>query len=171
MTVAPTLFTERLILRPHRVEDFEVMTPLFGSDWARYMDGPVSAAELWRWVGAEVGSWSLLGYGSWAVDLRDSNTFIGQVGINKPANFPEVELGWCVWPDFEGQGFAQEAALAARHWGFAQLKLDTLVSYIDPENARSIALATRLGATLDDQAAGPDATDLVYRHPAPEERP
>ena len=51
-----------------------------------------------------------------------------------------------------------------RDWAFRQRKLKTLVSYIDPENARSIHLAERLGATIDDRARKQDPEDLVYRH-------
>ncbi|MEL7026999.1 MAG: GNAT family N-acetyltransferase, partial [Pseudomonadota bacterium] len=51
---------------------------------------------------------------------------------------------------------------------FTELGLSTLVSYIDPENARSIALAERLGAVRDDEAEKPEDNPLVYRHPTPE---
>jgi RimJ/RimL family protein N-acetyltransferase len=41
------------------------------------------------------------------------------------------------------------------------------VSYIDRNNSRSIALAERLGAVPDPDAATPDnSDDLVYRHPS-----
>ncbi|MEM1315882.1 MAG: GNAT family N-acetyltransferase, partial [Pseudomonadota bacterium] len=46
-----------------------------------------------------------------------------------------------------GQGFAAEAAAAARDQGLAML--DGLVSYIDADNAPSSRLARRLGAVLD----------------------
>ena len=171
MTVAPTITTARLSLRPHRIEDFEPMAAMFATDWSRFMGGPVSRNEMWRWLGSEVGSWSLLGFGSWAVDLRENGECIGQVGVNKPANFPEVELGWLVYPAHEGKGFAFEAASAAREWAFGPRALNTLVSYIDPQNARSIALAERLGATRDDAAELPDGETpeetVIYRHPAP----
>ncbi|MFV2033696.1 MAG: GNAT family N-acetyltransferase [Halocynthiibacter sp.] len=58
-----------------------------------------------------------------------------------------------------------EAALAMRRWAFDVRKLDTLVSYVDPENLRSRKLAERLGAKLDDAAIRQDPTDLVFRHP------
>lgn len=164
MTVAPTIRTERLTLRPHRIEDFEPMAARFATDWAVHMGGPTPRNTMWRWFAAEVGSWPLLGYGSWAMELHEGGEAIGQVGVNKPAHFPEVELGWLVYPPFEGKGYAFEAASAARDWAFGPRGLDTLVSYIDPKNARSIALAERLGARPDPQADRPDPDDLVYRH-------
>ena len=163
MTAAPTLHTDRLTLRHHRLEDFEPMATHFATDWAQYMGGPLGQEKMGRWLAAEVGSWALLGHGSWAVDLTATGETIGQVGINKPVHFPEVEIGWLLYPGFEGHGYAFEAATAARTWAFENGH-DTLVSYIDPPNSRSIALAERLGAVLDKDADKPDPDDLVYRH-------
>lgn len=161
---APTILTGRLRLRHHRFDDFDAMAELFASDRSRYMGGPLSRKSVWAAFGAEVGSWSLLGFGSWAVDLQDGDVCIGQVGINKPIYNPEVELGWQVYEAYEGKGYAREAATAARDFGFKELGLETVVSYIDPENARSIVLAERLGAIRDDRAEVYDVGDLVYRH-------
>ncbi len=44
------------------------------------------------------------------------------------------------------------------------------MSYIDPDNARSIALARRLGCTEDPAAEPLYPGDMVFRHPAPEVR-
>ncbi|GAA6181490.1 GNAT family N-acetyltransferase [Shimia sp. NS0008-38b] len=164
MTIAPTISTARLTLRHHVLEDFEPLAAHFATDWAQYMGGPISADELWRWIGAEITSWQWLGYGSWAVDLTETGTLIGQVGINKPPRFAETEIGWCIFPEAQGKGYAAEAARAARDWAFDTKGMRTLVSYIDATNTASMCLAERLGATRDDRAARPDPADLVYRH-------
>ena len=44
-----------------------------------------------------------------------------------------------------------------------------MVSYIDADNARSIALARRLGAHPDTPAGWDETETVVYRHPKPEE--
>lgn len=167
MTTAPTISTTRLTLRPHVLADFPPLYALFGSARARFMDGPYTPKQMWYWIAAEVGSWALQGFGSWGVERRSDGAFIGQIGINKPHHFPEVELGWVLLEDFEGQGFAAEAATAARDWAWANGH-DTLVSYIDHENTRSIALAEKLGATLDRDATLPEGDThddtFVYRH-------
>src|SRR5690606_13136982 len=63
-----------------------------------------------------------------------------------------------------GQGYAFEAASALRDWAFSVRGLPSLVSYCDPENARSIGLARKLGAVPDASAVGQDPEDLVFRH-------
>jgi RimJ/RimL family protein N-acetyltransferase len=78
--------------------------------------------------------------------------------------FPEKELGWLLYEGFEGKGYATEAARAMRDWAFGPGGLASLVSYFDPENARSMAVAQRLGAVLDPDAPVQDAGDVVYRH-------
>ncbi len=92
---------------------------------------------------------------------------VGQVGINHGPLFPEKELGWMLYDGFEGQGYATEAAIALRDWAFATLELESLVSYFDPANAASMAVAKRLGAVPDPDAPRQDPEDVVYRHYRP----
>ena len=105
--------------------------------------------------------------GALMIDLTLTSECVGQVGINHGPLFPEKELGWQVYEGYEGNGYATEAARALRDWAFGALGLRTLVSYIDPGNSRSAAVAERLGAVLDRTAPRQDPDDLVYRHRAP----
>jgi RimJ/RimL family protein N-acetyltransferase len=168
MTTAPTLTTERLILRHHKMADFEPLYDLLGSERAKFVDGPHSQRQSWYWIASEVGSWSLKGFGSWGVELRDSNDFIGQIGINQPAHFPETEIGWIFLSKGEGKGYAFEAARKALAWAQDTLQRSSIVSYIAKDNLRSISLAERLGAIQDPNAARPEGESkdetLVYRH-------
>lgn len=164
MTEAPTLRTARLTLRPHRLDDFPAMAAFFASDAARYVGGPINERRCWFGFGADVGSWSLLGFGCWAIEETATRAFVGQVGLNKPAFFPEREIGWIVFPAHQRRGFAREAAVAARDHAFGRLGWDTAVSYIDRGNAASIALARSLGAVEDPEAERWDDGDVVYRH-------
>ena len=170
MAEAPLLTTERLVLRAQRLEDFEPFATMLASPRAVYMNGPITRRDAWNWFASDSGSWVLLGLGGWTLERRTDGAVIGQVGINKPDYFPEVEMGWMLYPEFAGQGYATEAAIAARDWAFGPRALDTLVSYIDPENAASRAVAGRLGAQLDDTAPVPEPGTLAYRHPGPGDR-
>lgn len=167
-TTAPRLESERLVLRPNRVEDFDRMADLYASPRSKYINGPLSRGDAWRVFAADVGQWELLGFGAWAIELRETGAHVGQVGLNLPADFPEPELGWLVWQEYEGKGYAFEAALRAREFAYRTLGWDTLVSYVDRENARSIRLAERMGASPDPDAPTPNSEPcLVFRHPSP----
>lgn len=167
MTDAPTLATERLVLRAQRLEDFEPFAAMLATPRSLHMGGPLSRRDSWLWFAADSGAWSLMNTGGWTVERREDGAVVGQIGCNRPDFFPEVELGWMLYEGFEGQGYASEAARAARDWAFGQRGLQTLVSYISPENSASIAVAERLGGQRDDAADRPEPEDLVYRYPSP----
>ena len=164
------LETEHLVLRPPQAADGEAYVDFFLSDRARYVGGQAANRyQAWKTFAMEAGHWHLYGYGPWAVTRKGSDIAIGSVGCWHPDGFPERELGWIVWGDAEGTGIAFEAATAARAHDYRAHGVTTLVSYIDPRNARSIRLAERLGAVLDPNAVSSDPEDLVYRHPSPQE--
>lgn len=161
--LVPVIETERLRLRAPRIGDF----PIF----ARFLcdNGLPDATEddreaAWLDFCQLVASWPLRGIGPWTVEDRDGRA-VGGVVVNHEYGDPEVELGWVVAKGAEGRGIATEAARAARAWLFATQGFSSLVSYIDPGNAASAAVAERLGATRDPVAeAGIGHACLVYRH-------
>ncbi len=171
--MSQSLSTQRLILRQPAPHDMDAVMAFFQSDRAQYIGGPYTRAAAWRQFATELGHWQINGFGMWAVTLRGNDTILGLVGPWFPADWPERELGWMMFPAAEGKGLAFEAASAARSHAFDVLGWDTAVSYIDHGNHRSIRLAEKLGAVLDPVAAPPkpDAPCLVYRHPAPQVRP
>jgi RimJ/RimL family protein N-acetyltransferase len=146
------------------------------SDWPAYLDyrqSPRSTnhampmGEAWTHFAAFFGHWALRGFGRFIATLEGRP--IGHFGPFFTAAHPEPELTWTLWDGtLEGQGFAHEAALAVRDHAFGTLGWTSAVSYIDPANTRSQALAARLGARRDPAAPNPygDATQ-VWRHPAP----
>lgn len=167
----PVLETERLRLRAPALSDFAAYAAFFASERAAHEGGPMNERAAWREFCATLACWPLRGFGGWSVTGRADGGYLGEVGLFQPVEYPEPEIGWMVVPEAERRGIAHEAALAVRAWAYRTLGLTTLVSYIDPANARSIRLAERLGAVRDETAARPDPGDLVYRHPGPEPLP
>ncbi len=169
----PVLETARLLLRAPQAGDFADFAGFYGSDRSRYMGGPLTEPMAWRAHATAVGHWVLRGFGLFVVALKSTGQVIGRVGPWFPEGWPEREIGWAIWaPEAEGRGYAFEAASAARDHVFRDLGWETAVSYIHPENARSIALARRLGARRDDYAGFPgEPRGVVYRHPNPVKNP
>lgn len=164
MTEIPTLETERLLMRPQAMADWPAYARLMMSGRAVHMGGPHTLAGAWGLFCQDFAQWGLMGHGALMVEDRATGLCLGQVGINSGPLFPEHELGWLVYPAAEGKGYAFEAARAMHDWAFNVRGLETLVSYVGPDNLRSRRLAERLGAELDVAAARPDPADLVYRH-------
>ena len=168
----PRLETARLILRAPRLEDFEIYARIGASDRGRHLVADnTDRAALWLDFTQMVATWLLRGHGVWTVEARTDGAVLGFVLIGFEPGDHEPELGYLFRETAEGRGYAQEAATAARDHAFTTLALPGLVSTIDPDNARSIRLATRLGATRDRAAeAAHGNTIRVYRHPTPEAR-
>lgn len=162
--IPPTLHTPRLILRPMIEGDFSAYCAMLTSPRSVYMGGPYDLRGAWGMFCHDLACWSLYRHGGLMIDLVATGECVGQVGINAGPLFPERELGWLLYEGFEGKGYVTEAASAMRDWAFAQQPAGGLVSYIDPANFRSIAVAERLGAVRDAAAAVQDAGDLVFRH-------
>ena len=164
MTSIPTLITERLVLRPPVLADFPAYAVFLASSRSRFMGGPCQGFLAWGMFCHDLACWQMFGHGGLMIELRASCQCIGQVGINHGPEFPEKELGWLLYEGFEKEGYATEAARALREWAFKDLQLTTLVSYVDPGNLSSIAVAQRLGAVRDVTALRQDPEDLVFRH-------
>lgn len=163
----PVIETERLTLRGHVMDDWEPMADFYASERSRFVGGPLSRNWAWYGFAADVGSWALLGFGGLAITDRVSGAFLGQVSFSKPPHSPERELGWLVVEAAEGRGIAYEAVTAARAYAFETLGWPRVVSFIQPDNRRSLALAQRLGAVYDPFAESITEDRGVFRHPAP----
>lgn len=164
MSPIPTLTTDRLILRAPKLEDWPAFQKTMSEQRSCYMGGPFEVDVAWGMFCHGLAQWMLMGHGALTIENRQSGECLGQIEINSGPLFPEDELGWVLHHEAEGFGYAYEASKALKYWAFADRKLDTLVSYIDPPNLRSCALAERLGAKLDTSATKQDPYDLVYRH-------
>ena len=150
MSACPTLETENLILRPFKDEDtndFFLMTDSREVREALHVPDDEGLPEAFHAMAAWLGQWELRGTGHWALEEKKSGQFVGRAGLHRPErhDWPGVEVGWALHPDYWGFGYATEAGAAAVRYGFDQLEVDKLFSCILPENYRSQAVAKRLG--------------------------
>ena len=166
----PTLTTERLTLRAPSPSDFEPVAAFYASERSSMVGGPRDPIEAWRTLAGVVGHWHLRGFGRWTV--VEDGAPMGIVGLrwpeDWPEDWPEPEVGWLLFEGAEGRGVAREAAEAARAYAYHRQGWRTLISLIDPINARSVALAERMGARREADFAHPTFGALgVWRHPGP----
>lgn len=160
--------TERLRLRQLRESDHEPFARHHADpDMTRFLGGPITPEESWRWLLATIGHWGLRGYGYFAIEERASGEVCGAAGLQRHFDWPEMELGWRLFPPNRGRGYATEAAGAIRQHAYDALKATTLVSYIVPDNIPSIRVAERLGAEHESTIVLRGQPAAVYRHPYP----
>lgn len=165
--LVPVITTPRLILRGPLPGDAAPLAAFLSSPRARWVGGPYPAEDAESWLEFQTRRWVRRGWGSWIAALPD-NTPIGRVGLLDHEGWPEPELAWFIFEEFEGKGFAYEAALAARTHANGPLGLPPLFSFIEPANTRSQALAERLGAVHERDARYKDIDFRIYRHPGAE---
>ncbi|SDE13125.1 GNAT family N-acetyltransferase [Aquimonas voraii] len=145
----PELLTARLQLRPPRAEDFEGWARLMADpEAARFIGGVQPRAAAWRGFLTMVGAWQIRGFGMFSVIERASGQWIGRIGPWQPEGWPGSEVGWGLLSEWQGRGFAHEAAVASIGWAFDQLGWTEVIHAIDPANRPSQRLAERLGSRL-----------------------
>ena len=147
---APTLTTERLVLRAHTQDDFAACCTLWADpSVTRFIGGrPSTPDETWR---GYAGIWQLKGYGFFLATSRETGAVVGEFGLADfrrditPPLGETPEAGWAMLPQYHGKGLAYEALSAVLTW--ADATVPRTVCMIDPENAPSLKLATKLGYT------------------------
>ena len=160
----PVLRTDRLVLRAPRVGDFDCLADIACTERGRGIGGPMTRADAWREFVQLSSGWMLHGHGGWTLEDAQTGDVLGFVLIGFEPGDLEPELGFLLDAKAEGQSIAYEAGRCVLDFATDVLKWKTLVSYIDPANARSIALAERLGADLDGEIVEDDEVTLVYRY-------
>ena len=162
-TTNDELLTPRLRLRRWRAEDEPPMAAINRDpEVTRYLNRPVDEDAVRAFFGLVNDHWDQHGFGFYALESREpdhAGQFIGFVGVAHPAFLPELakrpELGWRLARSVWGRGLATEAASVARDDAFDHLNLPELISIINPENARSRRLASKLGMTIERKVHNP----------------
>ena len=173
-TSAPVLQTKRLVLRGFRRGDLDAHAATLGNPAVtRYLtDEPFSREDAWRRLMMAVGQWPLLGYGYWAVTLKDGGRLVGQCGFAdferamEPDIAGEPEMGWIFDPSVHGPGIAFEACVAALDWADSELDAASYPALISVDNEPSIRLAERLGFERLPDAVYRDEQVALFRRPA-----
>ena len=85
-----------------------------------------------------------------AMQRIETGQVAGLAGM-QPLDNGDFEIGWWVWKDHWGQGYATEAGQALIDYARSQLKLNQLAAVIAPENIASIRVAEKLGLSFECQ--------------------
>lgn len=153
MHIVPTLESERLTLRGHRVTDYDDSAAMWAEpEVTRHIGNrPFTREESWSRLLRYVGHWSALGFGYWVVSEKSSGRFVGEVGFSDfkrelvPSFDGAPEIGWVLAPSAHGKGFATEAVRAVVAWGETHFGAARTVCLIDTRNLASLRVAAKCG--------------------------
>ena len=129
-------------------------------------DGPSASLEDTRAIlEKHLASYRAHGIGKWAVALRADGTVIGHCGVAmEPVHglTPEPELGYRLRPEFQGKGYATEAAKAALEHCLMLVGLPRILGIVEPANTASARVLLKLGLTLQGQTVWHGKTVAIY---------
>ena len=161
----PVLETQRLVLREFQFEDLDALaTILCDRETMRYYPVSFDRAAVADWIQRNRTRYANDGHGLWAMILKSTRELIGDCGLVTQSvdGVDEIEIGYHVRRDLWNQGYASEAARACRDYGFANLKVDRLISLIRPENLASRRVAEKNGMTIWKEVTKVDLLHYVY---------
>lgn len=143
---APTLKTERLILRRLTEPDIPFMADMFAdAEVTKYLTGdtpPHDEHSMLKIVRARRQH-------EWAIVLKETNEFAGDCMIVNITQGYLGEIGCVLRRAFWNKGYAREALLAILSYCKNTLGLKRLCAKIDHENVLSKKLFESLGFTLN----------------------
>ncbi len=143
--------TERLRLRPMRLEDAEAVHAYQGrEDVCEYlMYTPRTLEQVREKMAERAAHRDLVTDGDClqpAVEHRQSGRLLGEMYFElRSTELRTGEIGWVLHPDEHGHGYATEAARAMLALAFEQMRLHRVVARLAPQNTASVALCARLG--------------------------
>jgi [ribosomal protein S5]-alanine N-acetyltransferase len=160
MAATTKIETERLVLRRPRLSDAAALHAAYGDPEVMKFIGDgktMTLAKTKAWIEKALARWKADGFGHFVIE-KDRKV-IGRAGflvwdpdewktgtLAELGDHAAIELGWMLAREHWGNGYATEAAIALRNYGFKDLKFERLISLIMHGNDASVKVAERLGA-------------------------
>jgi ribosomal-protein-alanine N-acetyltransferase len=110
------------------------------------------------------------GYGLYAVEIKDTNEFIGFIGFHwatlQVEFAPCIEIGWRLKKEAWGNGYATEGAKACLAHGFDRLGFNEVYSFTSKVNTRSENVMKKIGMVKKMEFSHPqiDENSILCKH-------
>ena len=160
------LETERLMLREYTADDADALFAILSDpETMRHYPRPFDRQMTENWISKNLERYKTLGFGLWAVVLKETGELIGDCGLTLQCIDSELlpEIGYHIRKTHWRHGYAKEAASAVRDWAFRHTQYDVLCSYMKYTNAASCATARSVGMKRIREYADPvNTVSVVY---------
>ncbi len=154
LSIPDLIRTERLVLRPWRVEDAPVMKSLIDENLAHLqawmpwaMTEPSPLEEITARITHFAAEFAAGNEWVFAIFRRDDDLALGGTGLHRRIGDDGLEIGYWIRADQTRRGFAREAAAALTRTAFLQPSVQRVQIRCDPKNVASAAVPRRLGYT------------------------
>jgi len=145
---APTLETDRLVLRPIAAQDADGLHRISNEPGVRrylWDDGPVEKATIRDLISQSIQMFSEESIGLFGIRRRCSESLIGFCGFVRLAGMDEPELAYELTQRAWGKGLATEASLACLRHAFEDADPGRVIAGADAQNAASLRVIEKLG--------------------------
>lgn len=165
------LATERLRLQSWRPGQVDDLIGLHGdAQVARYISAtgaPWSEEQARKSLAIWIDEFARHRMGKLRLIRKSDGVLVGRAGFSLYPPTGEPELGFALFPQFWGQGYATEAAEALRDWLFRETAWDHCIGIVDVRNTASQAVLRRIGMqpTHVQTAVGLECQFLILRKP------
>lgn len=152
-TPFPNLVTERLFLRQLKVKDANEILILRSDERVNeFVDRPpttnIEEANIFIQKIEKATSDNKSIY--WAIAFKNEDILIGTICIwNISVENNSAEIGYELYPGFQGKGIMNEAISSVLEFAFYTMKLETIAALPHPANERSIILLLKNNFLLD----------------------
>lgn len=146
--------TERLLLREMTENDFDALYKVLAdSDIMQHYPYTFDDAKVSGWISRNIERYKILGFGLWAVCLKDTGEVIGDCGLTMQLINGQIkpEIGYHIRADKQRKGYAKEAAIAVRDWTFNNTPFNIVYSYMKYTNEPSVKTAISYGCKQVDE--------------------
>ncbi|WP_426275102.1 GNAT family N-acetyltransferase [Chryseobacterium sp. S-02] len=141
--------TERLIIRPMSLDDAEFIFDLYNRPkFIRFIgDRNIkTVADAENYIRNRfLPQIEKLGYGNYLILTKEGSHKIGGVGIFEREGLEIVDIGFSLLDEFEGKGYAYEAALKVKSVGMDDFGLKKISAITSKDNFSSQKLIEKLG--------------------------
>ncbi len=146
----PTLKTERLILRPFRMEDAPSVQRLAGAceiaDTTLNIPHPYEDGVAEKWIAGHQQRFEQNREIALAITLTGSNVLIGAISLlSLSEQHQRAEIGYWIGRDWWSNGYCIEAAREIVRFGFEQLGLNRIVGQHLTRNPASGRVMQKVG--------------------------
>ncbi len=149
MKIPTSLKTDRLLIRRYNSEDLEGLYRFFNNkEVTRYTDMPASQSygETKAFLDMLIDSYdSDEPIFAMAICKIDDGEVVGSCGFASDEFLPETQIYYAISPEYQGQGYASEAAGKLIEYMFLVLDIDRISVYCSPENPASLKVAGKIG--------------------------
>lgn len=155
--------TSRLRLRCMVDGDLDQMAGLLGDPSVMlHYPAPKTREEAQRWIDWNQRNYADHGFGLWIMETPEG-TFVGDCGLTMQVvdGVREVEVGYHVLPDHQGQGYASEAAAACLKFA-DQAGIRRVIAIINPANIPSQRVAVKCGLALEKRTLVGGLEQLIF---------